>query len=188
MLAGGVSRRLGRDKALVVAGGESLAARAARKLHTQSGEVIAADGGRGVVPGVPSVADGSGKGPVAGVLGAASARSGHPLLVLACDLPEVPVPLLAALLGEKGSGREDADWVVPRWGGRLEPLCAFYAPSALAALARRVEEGRFAPHELAEESGLSIRFLEDAELARFGPPERLFLNLNTPDDLARWLG
>ncbi|MGH9361785.1 MAG: NTP transferase domain-containing protein, partial [Thermoanaerobaculia bacterium] len=42
VLAGGASRRLGRDKARLAAGGETLAARAAAKLATVCGEVIAA--------------------------------------------------------------------------------------------------------------------------------------------------
>jgi molybdopterin-guanine dinucleotide biosynthesis protein A len=183
VLAGGASRRLGEDKALLAAGGERLAARAARKLAAVCAEVVAADGGRAIVPGVPSVPDGPGRGPAAGVLGAAAACSERTLLVLACDLPEVPEVLLAALAGAAG-----ADWVVPRWQGRLEPLCALYGPAALAALARRAAAGRFALHELDDEPGLVIAHLEEEDIALFGDPARLFLNLNTPDDVARWRG
>ncbi len=181
VLAGGASRRLGEDKALLAVGGESMAARAARKLAAVCAEVVAADGGRGIVPGFPSVPDGLGRGPAAGVLGAAAAYPERTLLVLACDLPEVPEALLAELAGAAG-----AAWVVPRWQGRLEPLCARYGPAALAALARRAAAGRFALHELIEEPALAVAFVEGEALARFGPPTRLFLNLNTPEDLARW--
>lgn len=192
VLAGGASRRLGRDKALVETGGGSLAAHAAAKLRAVCSEVLAADAGRQVVPGLASVPDGDGQGPAAGILGAARARPGRALLVLACDLPEVPVALLAALAervdpGGRPERAAAADWVVPRWGGRLEPLCALYGPGALAALGRRVAAGRFALHELATERGLAARFLEGPELTRFGDPEELFVNLNSPSDLARWL-
>ena len=186
VLAGGASRRLGEDKALLAAGGESLAARAARKLAAVCAEVVAADGGRGIVPGFPSVPDGLGRGPAAGVLGAAAAYPERTLMVLACDLPEVPEILFTALVIVGGMPRE-ADWVVPRWGGRLEPLCAIYRPAALAALARRVAAGRFALHELAEEPGLRSVYLEEEDIAPFGDPARIFLNLNTPEDVARWL-
>ncbi len=191
MLAGGASTRLGRDKALLEAAGETLAARAARKLAAVCREVLAADAGRALVPGVPSLPDAAARGPAAGILAAARARPGHPLLVLACDLPDVPVELLSAVVAaaesEKSSGGKDrADWVVPRWSGRLEPLCALYYPKALAALARRAAVNRFALHELAEQAGLAVRYLED--LSRFGAPQALFFNLNTPEDLGRWLG
>ncbi len=198
VLAGGASSRLGRDKALLIAAGQTLAARAAAKLAAVCPEVVAADAARNLLPGIPSLPDGPGQGPAAGILGAAHARPAHSLLVLACDLPDVPVALLTelAVLGRKASGEKNPggeetgrpDFVVPRWSTRLEPLCAFYGHAALEALARRVARGRFAPHELADEPKLVVRFLEEPDLARFGDPAALFLNLNSPLDVASWLG
>jgi len=182
VLAGGSSRRMGRDKALLPLLGETLPARAARRLAAVCPEVLIADRGRGLLPGVPSLADGPGKGPAAGLLGAASARPGRPLLVLACDLPQAPAELLAAI-----ASMDDADAVLPRWSGGVEPLCALYGPAALEALAARVERGLLALHELPDEPGLSIRFLEEAEISRFGPPGEVFLNLNTPEDWERYV-
>ena len=173
VLAGGASRRMGWDKAL-----SSLPASAAERLAAVCAEVAVADRGRGLLPGLPSLPDGPGRGPVAGILGAAAAYPGRPLLVLACDLPRVPVELLAEL-----SAMRPCDWAVPRWERGLEPLCALYAPAALALLA---ETGLRAPHRLAGED-LAIRYLEGVDLERFGPPEEVFLNLNTPEDLKRYL-
>ena len=177
VLAGGASRRMGRDKALLVIGGESLAQSAARRLAAVCPEVLLADAGRALLPDLRSVPDGPGRGPAAGILGAAAACPGRPLLVLACDLPRVPVQLLARLSRPPG-----ADWVVPRRESGLEPLCALYGPRALAALAARVERGSFALHELAEED-LAVRWLEEEDLAAFGRPEEMFLNVNRPEDL-----
>lgn len=177
VLAGGASSRMGRDKALLVIDGETLAARAARRLGGVCAEVIVADAGRGALPGHVSVADGPGRGPAAGILGAAAARPGHPLLVLAVDLPRVPVPLLLEL------ARQGFDLALPRWTGGIEPLCAFYAPAALAILGERVARGRLDLHSLADEPGLRVRWLEEAEIRRLGEPRELFLNLNRPEDL-----
>jgi molybdopterin-guanine dinucleotide biosynthesis protein A len=172
---------MGRDKAVLVleAGGETLAAGAARRLAAVCAEVLVADRGRGTVPGLPSLPDGPGHGPAAGLLGVARARPGSPLLALACDLPAVPIPLLAALVRLA----EGADLVIPRWSGGLEPLCALWGPAALDALAERVEHGLYALHSLAGEPGLTVRFLEGERLAGFGPPEELFRNVNAPEDL-----
>ncbi|HEV2844484.1 MAG TPA: hypothetical protein VG477_06540, partial [Thermoanaerobaculia bacterium] len=104
-----------------------------------------------------------------------------PLLVLACDLPRVPADLLAELVRSQG-----IDWAVPRWREGVEPLCALYGPAALSLLAARVGRGLFGPHGLTEESGLVTRYLEGEELARFGDPGEVFLNLNTPGDLKRY--
>jgi len=181
VLAGGASRRMGRDKAVLTLGGETLAAGAARRLAAVCAEVAVADRGRGSVPGLPSIADGPGRGPAAALLGAALLWPGRPLLALACDLPGVPVPLLAALLAL--AAEEGAEWVVPRWRGGLEPLCALWGPGALAALAARVERGLYALHELSAEAGLATVFLEGERLAVHGRPEEMFQNVNTPEDL-----
>jgi molybdopterin-guanine dinucleotide biosynthesis protein A len=181
VLAGGASLRMGRDKALLVLppSAETLAAAAARRLAAVCAEVLIADRGRAAVPGLPSLPDGPGRGPAAGLLGAAAARPGRPLLVLACDLPAVPVALLASL----AEIARDADLALPRWSGGLEPLCAVWGPAALARLAERVERGLYALHPLAAEEGLTVRFLEGELLESFGPATELFRNVNTPNDL-----
>jgi molybdopterin-guanine dinucleotide biosynthesis protein A len=185
VLAGGASSRMGRDKArLTLPGapaGSTLPTLAARRLAEVCAEVAVADGGRGLLPGLPALADGPGRGPAAGILGAAAAYPGRRLLVLACDLPQVPVPLLVELARPMV-----ADWSVPRWQGGVEPLCALYGPAALAALGRRVERGLLALHRLAEEA-LAVRVLEGDELARFGAPAEMFLNLNSPQDWERYV-
>lgn len=181
VLAGGASSRMGRDKALLETRGGVLAALAAQRLAAVCAEVAVADGGRGLLPALPSLPDGPGRGPAAGILGGAAAYPGRRLLVLACDLPRVPAALLAELARLPG-----ADWAVPRWSGGVEPLCALYGPAALAALARRVERGRLALHALFEE-GLAAGVLEGEELARFGAPGEIFLNLNTPEDWERYV-
>jgi molybdopterin-guanine dinucleotide biosynthesis protein A len=210
VLAGGASSRMGSDKAVLTVRGETLAARAARLLLGVCAQVALADGGRGLLPGLPSLPDGAGRGPAAGILGAAREWPGRALLILACDLPGVPASLLAALAGAHGSGGlhdsgtahasggahdssgaldppvAAADWVVPRWERGPEPLCALYGPAALAALAAAVARGIVAPHRLSETPDLAIEYLEGERLRCFGPPADLFLNLNTPADLARW--
>src|SRR6476659_8186021 len=93
--AGGESRRLGSDKARWDRA--ALPARAAGALAAVCAEVAVADRGRGLLPGRPSLVDGPGRGPAAGILGGAAAYPGRPLLVLACDLPRVPADLLAEL-------------------------------------------------------------------------------------------
>jgi molybdopterin-guanine dinucleotide biosynthesis protein A len=182
VLAGGASLRMGRDKALLPVLGETLPAWAARRLAMVCAEVVVADRGRGLLPGFPSLPDGPGKGPAAGLLGAAAARPGRPLLVLACDLPQVPPDLLAEIVSP-----ESVDGAFPRWCGGVEPLCALYGPAALDRLASRVGRGLLALHDLPGEPGLSVRFLEEGEIARFGPPGEVFLNLNTPEEWERYV-
>ena len=185
---------MGRDKASLAPpslDGPTLAERAAGVLARVCPEVVAADGGRGVLPGVRSVADapspgsgtGSGRGPAAGILGAARAFPGRPLLVLACDVPAVPAELLARLAERVAEGR--ADLALPRTPGGPEPLVACYGPAALAALAEQVAAGEHAVRRISDRKGLRIDWLEGVELESFGDPERMLANVNTPDDLER---
>ena len=176
VLAGGASRRFGRDKARFEIEGETLAARAARKLGEVCDEVVVADRGRGVVPAARSIEDGAGRGPAAGVLGAADRFPERALLVLACDLPNVPLALLGALLEPR------EDWIAPRVECRIETTCALYTPRAVTALRRRVAKGDLALRSLAM-APLRVRFLEQEELERFGDVEGMFLNVNREADL-----
>lgn len=180
VLAGGASRRMGRDKALLRLDGERLVDRAIRRLAVVCDEVLVADRGRGLVSGRPSVADGPGAGPGAGLLGAARQRPSSPLLALACDLPAVGRSVLEALVALPG------DLCLPRWQGGIEPLCALYRPPALVALARRMAAGEWAPRGLCDEPGLEISWLEGPALEALGPPAELFANLNRPKDLESW--
>jgi molybdopterin-guanine dinucleotide biosynthesis protein A len=196
VLAGGCSSRMGRDKAALVVGGRTLARRAADVLAAVAARVLIADRGRGLVPGAASVADGPGRGPAAGLLGAARAAPGEPLLVLACDLPGVPAGLLAALAGraepadpagasagERAEG--EPDLVLPRWARGVEPLVGWYGPRALSALAARVAAGEYSLGRLVERADLAVAWLEGEALESFGDPEELFRNVNTPEDLDR---
>jgi molybdenum cofactor guanylyltransferase len=168
---------MGWDKATIELQGETLAVRSIRLLRGICKEVVVADAGRGLIS--MSVPDGPGKGPAAGILGAAQVFPGRPLLVLAVDIPRIPAALLEEIAGSS------ADLVIPRWAGRLEPLCALYGPAALAELAVRVGAGRFDLHGLPDTPGLIVRYLEENEIRRFGAPEEIFLNLNHPQDLKR---
>jgi FdhD protein len=178
VVAGGASSRFGSDKALAVLDGETLVERAHRALREVCDEVIVADAGRGILAGVESVPDGPGQGPIAAVLGAARRRPGRALLVLACDLPRVPVALLRRIVHESG------DWVVPRHAGGLEPLCALYRPPALSALEANARRGELALHSL-DQSGIEMCPLDADSMADLGDPRQLFANVNTPDDLRR---
>jgi molybdopterin-guanine dinucleotide biosynthesis protein A len=114
--------------------------------------------------------------PLAGIVAALREAGGRPLVVLACDMPLAD----PALLAELAAAPEPL--VVPVPGGRPQPLQARYSAALLPALAAAL--GRREPLRRTVEA-LSPRLLDDAELARFGDLERLFLNVNDASDLRR---
>jgi molybdenum cofactor guanylyltransferase len=111
--------------------------------------------------------------PLAGIV-AALRQAGRPLVVVGCDFPFVPPALLRALA--------DAlePLVVPAPGGAPQPLVARWTPALLPALEAAL--GREEPLRRTV-AALSPRLFEDAELAPFGDPARVFFNVNTPADL-----
>ena len=105
-----------------------------------------------------------GLGPLAGMeAGLASAR--YPLtFVAAGDMPFLTQSMVSYLLGRLARGGVLA--VVPRYRGRIHPLCAAYARTLLP---------RFG-------TALEVEYVGE-ELRRFGDPGLLLMNVNSPGDL-----
>jgi molybdopterin-guanine dinucleotide biosynthesis protein A len=180
VLAGGASRRMGRDKALIDFEGEPLAVRVARRLAEACDDVVVAsgDGRRLAWLGLPQVADVvPGAGPLAGIVaGLESARL--PLVaVVAVDMPYVHAGVLLALAGAWAG--EPA--MVPLIAGRLEPLHAVYSAAAAGELRSRLEAGQRSVHEALR--ALGVRVVPGADLAGEDPGCRFALSLNRPEDL-----
>jgi molybdopterin-guanine dinucleotide biosynthesis protein A len=116
-------------------------------------------------------------GSVAGIH-AALVHSASSVLVVAWDMPFVSAPLLAAI---RDAGR-DADVVVPESDSRrgLEPLCAFYTPACVPAIERRIAAGDRRVIGFFDDVRL-VRLAAD-QVARFGDPALLFMNVNTPEE------
>lgn len=180
LLTGGAARRLGQDKAALELGGERLGDRAARVLAEVCAPTLEVGPGRTDLEHV--VEDPPGSGPLAAVAagGRALAARGHagPGLVLAVDMPLVDQGLLRFLADFPGESS-----VVPFVGGRAQPLCARYSPSALARAAELAEQGERSMQSL-------LRLATDVQWA--GPrmwgavaDESSFVDIDTADDLAR---
>lgn len=111
-----------------------------------------------------------------GIVTALAHTEGRPAVVLACDMPLVPAPMLEWL------GGLDTDAVVPRVGSRMQPLLARYRPAVARPLQAALRRGA-AVHEAVLE--LDPMIVTGEELAEFGDPGLICLNVNTPADLER---
>jgi len=149
VLAGGQSRRLGRDKALLAYAGETLVQAVALEVLKAAGSVaLLGDPTRYGHLGFPVVADVvSGCGPMSGLHAALlAAGEAEWILVVACDLPNVTADLLARLIGKAGPGVQ----CVAAQGERgLEPLCAVYHRNTLSEVELALREGRSRMRDLA---------------------------------------
>ncbi len=196
VLAGGRSTRLGCPKAgLRLPGNEpgsagpTLADWAVARLAAvgKVGEVVIAAGSTGIeaastdyrIP-VSVETDGPGFGPAAGIIGAARARPGRSLLVLACDLPLAPVELLTALAASRAELA--AATAKPEDPRSMNPTCALWTPTALQGLATRVGRGDYRLYPLTRCDRLRV---EPIEAGCYGVPEDVLLNVNTAHEWKR---
>jgi molybdenum cofactor guanylyltransferase len=183
ILCGGQSRRMGRDKAALPFGGETLLARVARLLTPCVDDiVVSASSGQAVPAELAVVRDAHpGGGPVPALLDAWPAVRHDRVVVVAVDTPLLQpavIHLLAAAL-EDGD-----DAVVPRVRDRAMPVCALYRRPAAVAAAQRLPP-HASLHQLLE--GLTVRYLDEAALADADAHLLTFLPCNTDEDYRRAL-
>lgn len=179
VLCGGLSTRMGADKASLLLEGSSLLDRAVARLLDIADPVIIASGATSVTrANCLTVRDGTpGRGPLAGIVAALGASPRPLLAVVAVDMPGFD----AALLQRLATLCVECDAAVPMSDRGAEPLHAVYATSSLPALHEALDSPdralRSALHRL------NVRYTDAAALnAGAGFAD----NLNTPADVAAW--
>lgn len=178
ILAGGASRRMGRDKALLPWNGRPLIAHIAAQLRRFTGDLLvsANDAERYAFLGAPVVPDRRpGDGPLMGLASCLAASTRELNLLVGCDMPHLALPAARALLAQA----EGCDAVVPRGpDGYAEPLFAIYRRSCLPVAEAVLARGGRRMTDLLE--AVRVRRVDPAGL----PGDGWRRNLNTPDDYA----
>ena len=182
VMAGGRSRRMGRDKAwLDVGDGRPIVQRVIDVLSEVADEVfiVANDDryhalGRRVVP--DSFPDG---GALGGIATALAAATHDRVIVAACDMPFLRSEVFRLLI-ERSEG---ADAVVPRTGGEYEALHALYTKACLAPIERALAAGRMRVISFFDD--VRVRAIDETDLRAVDPDLASFTNVNTPEELAR---
>ncbi|MCS7173827.1 MAG: molybdenum cofactor guanylyltransferase [Armatimonadetes bacterium] len=182
VLAGGHSRRMGRDKATLPFGPDTLLGWVVRRVRSVCPRVLVVAREPARYPGFEVVPDRfPGLGPLAGLHAGLSVAETELGVCVACDLPFVEPALLRHLL----HAAEEVDAVVPVVRGKPEPLCAVYRRTALLPAEALLRAGGGSLRDLF--ARLRVRFVPEPELRQADPELLSFLNLNTPEDYARAL-
>jgi molybdopterin-guanine dinucleotide biosynthesis protein A len=189
IIAGGSASRLnGRPKGLEIVDGVRIIDRVAASLRAHTGKLLIAPGSLDANGWLPDAAMAPDllpvKASITGIHAAITASEGG-VVALAWDMPFVPAALigeLAARLGQPGGRSVSA--VIPVVQGRPEPLCAAYDQSAAPLIAEAVKAGVLKNSDVIAQLP-NVVTLEEPELQRFGDPEVMFFNVNTPADLER---
>lgn len=173
VLAGGQSRRMGRDKSFLSYRGVPLFERAARTLDGVCKEVYISctDPDLYRTCGRPVLGDTyGGRGPLDGI--AAALKMGD-LMVLAADLPLIPLDFLNVLPQVIG----EADGALFWEGERVEPLAAFYRQRTVGRALKVLESPDRSVRAWLKR--LSLKRLSVADIQPWD--ERIFLNVNDPE-------
>jgi molybdenum cofactor guanylyltransferase len=184
VLAGGASRRMGRDKATLAVGGVELASLAlAAAAQVADPVVLVAPEGHPARRLAAAPVTDPGEGPLAALAAALAALDADHVLVLAGDHPGLRVELLAHLAGLAARGEA----VACRRGPRLEPLVAVYRRAPALALARARLADPAGDRSLAGLlAGLRTLVVEEAQWRPLDPDGRSFVDLDDPADLEAW--
>lgn len=176
---------MGRDKLSLEVDGEPLIRRVATALSARCDEVLVVGSGVWNLPGNPRrVLDErpGAQGPLAGIEAGLSAARNRLAFVAAGDMPFLEPGFVRHLLDHLAESGGSV--VVPRYRGRVHPLCAAYSRDVLAPVRTALDgEVRAVRAFLGSLDG--VEYAEESEIRRFGDPESLLMNVNSPEDLER---
>lgn len=179
VLAGGASRRMGRDKAVLPVGGQRLVDRVAERWAGTAGRVMVASGRRPLGRD-DELADARGcTGPLAGILAAVRVSEADQLAIVPVDAPDTDPRLLERLgaLCDRG-GRTAAVAVVD---GHVQALHAVLSRHAAPAVEVRVAAGERSPRGLL--AWLDALVIDVDGWGHIDPAGRFAWDWDRPEDL-----
>ena len=183
VLAGGRSRRFGRDKASADLLGLPLLQRVLDRLAGLVDDCVLVVRAEQQLPALRAsrfrVAEDlfPNAGPLGGLYTGLKVVAADHALTVACDMPFLEPGLLAELvrLGEHYAA------VIPVYDGLPQPLCASYSKACLPVLLRYLEAGVYQLRDAVD--ALSPCYLEPEVWRRLDPDALSFLNINRQEDL-----
>jgi molybdopterin-guanine dinucleotide biosynthesis protein A len=181
ILAGGKSRRMGRDKAFLPFGQGLLIERVIEVIQQVTADVMLITNTPEQYQrfGLPMCSDDI---PDAGSLGGiytglVSAKTPYSLC-LACDMPFVKPDFLRFLCDMAA----EADVVIPRNAEDFQPLCAVYSHACREPIRQKIAAGRLKITGFFDQ--VRVRVIDGALLADYDPHDVMFFNANTPEEYA----
>ena len=180
ILAGGESQRMGRDKASLLLGEQTLLQHVATIMQTMFPRVLVSV--RQPRPDITlsQICDTYAEaGPLAGLYSALTHAETSWIFAVATDMPFVQPALIDYLAKQ----RDGFQAVVPVVHGHPQPLAAFYATSCLTPFRAQLEGNGKRSLRAALEP-LNVRYVDEADLLAADPGLRSFFDLDTPQDVA----
>ncbi|WP_458124372.1 molybdenum cofactor guanylyltransferase [Paenibacillus sp. Z3-2] len=184
ILAGGLSSRMGANKAMLELNGSVVLQHVTKAMRPAVSRIIVAAGPNMTTygeMGYECVQDHyPGKGPLAGLHAALEASNTEWNLVCACDMPLLQTSFLDGIK-KLAESADSYSAIVPRVDGRVHPLAGAYHKRVLPDLEQRLMQGHLRVMQWLEEIG--CRYVEAEELERAGVHQLAMQmsNMNTPE-------
>lgn len=179
ILAGGDSKRMGRDKAALPFGGEALLQRVISRVQPLFAQTLVSVRQPRSDVSLPQICDTQPDGsPLVGLISVLEAITTPWVFLVACDMPFIA----PAVISHLASYRNPYQAVIPVVDGHAQPLVAFYAHSILPALQNSLANGN--KSLIGALKDLDIHYVSAEELVRHDPQLHSFFDLDTPQDVA----
>lgn len=180
--AGGESRRMGQNKALLPFMGQSLIERVISRIKVISEEILITSNEPNLFDflHIPVFADlVPDRGALGGLFTAFSITHTPLVAVVACDMPFVNPQLLEAQI--KSLVDQNKDCMVPRHQNGTEPFHAVYRREVCCAA---VKASLDLEHKRVDSwfPVVHMGFFEAEEITRYDPSGNAFFNINSPED------
>ena len=182
LLAGGHSRRFGRDKAGIVVDGQVLLARIFTLVSSVCDHVFVSVRADQIDEALrkqyPLIVDERRElGPAGGILAAHAHSPDRAWFITACDMPLLDQASIRLLIESRRADKAGTSYRSPL-NGLPEPLCAIWEPATLEKFRQRVESGgSLSPRDILADVNVDLIDAPDA---------RVLANVNTPADLERF--
>ncbi len=184
ILAGGQSRRMGQDKAMLPFGEGTMLTTLVERFSADFDTAVSLrTEGQFALEGVPVITDQyPGQGPLAGLQAAFAASKAERIFLTGTDLPFLTTELMRELLTLSAEKGEADAWVLQRADGKTEPLCGVYHRRCAKPLEDCLQEGRRSFKGLFQR--IRVCYIPEETLQVQDVAHQLD-NLNTPEDYQR---
>jgi molybdopterin-guanine dinucleotide biosynthesis protein A len=186
VLAGGKSKRLGRNKVTETIGSLSLIEIVVARLSDLDTEIFVVTAHDSNLPHLTRYPKLKviediypGKGTLGGIYSGLAAATTFQNIVVACDMPFINIELLRHMVALAS----EFDVVVPRTRDNvLEPLHAVYSKHCLEPIDYLIKNNRLSVLELYPM--VKVKYIEAPEIGNIDPQNLSFFNINTEADLS----
>ena len=185
VLAGGKSSRMGFDKSTMVLQNKKLIESTIKKLDSLFDDIIISvdciekksefNHDKIVVDKVKGV------GPLGGMISALEMAQSDRLFVIPCDMPVIDIKYISFMM----KYMDDNEIILSEKNGYFEPFPGFYSKSLIPRIEELINQNRRSIRSIFECSRTKV--ISESEWKKLGFSEEIFTNLNTTQDVEKYL-